>query len=203
MRAYGFEELSRGGRRRGTKNLFCKKRSHDKPITFSHLPESTAGIGTLSCDRLSRHHRAGPSASLDKSVALFSCWVSLYHSRAAVSIGNLHEIASRGKLATCPTTTVRLRNRVSPCLTCNSIWQGETRFLLATTKRGDLFQDRLIESTLRNLYYAGSGAGFGLLLDGVGASGAGLLGLGGTGGVPLGLSSFGSSSPFHTFSKSS
>jgi hypothetical protein len=31
---------------RETKNLFCKKRSHDRLITFSHLPESTAGIGT-------------------------------------------------------------------------------------------------------------------------------------------------------------
>ena len=29
------------------KNLFQKKRSHDRPITFSHLPELTAGIGTL------------------------------------------------------------------------------------------------------------------------------------------------------------
>ncbi len=54
-------------------------------------------------DRLSRHHRAGPSASLDKSVALFSCWGSLYHRRQAVSIGNLHETDGVNKLATCPT----------------------------------------------------------------------------------------------------
>ena len=37
--------------------------------TASHLPDNSAGIGTLTHDmvRLSRHQRAGPSASLDKS----------------------------------------------------------------------------------------------------------------------------------------
>jgi hypothetical protein len=34
----------------------------------SHLPEKSAGIGTLASARLPRLHRAGPSASLDKSM---------------------------------------------------------------------------------------------------------------------------------------
>ena len=39
----------------------------------SHLPDRTsAGFGTLACARLSRLHRAGPSASLDKSVVQYS-----------------------------------------------------------------------------------------------------------------------------------
>jgi hypothetical protein len=37
--------------------------------TASHLPDKTAGIGTLTFVRLPRFQRAGPSASLDKSVA--------------------------------------------------------------------------------------------------------------------------------------
>jgi hypothetical protein len=40
----------------------------------SHLPDHLAGIGTLAFARLSRLHRAGPSASLDKSV---SCFIQL------------------------------------------------------------------------------------------------------------------------------
>jgi hypothetical protein len=41
--------------------------------TASHLPDNTAGIGTVPFSGwLPRLHRAGPSASLDKSVVQYS-----------------------------------------------------------------------------------------------------------------------------------
>jgi len=51
----------------------------------SHLPEISAGIGTLTSVWLPRLHRAGPSASLDKStyflfiIALGNEFCGLYH----------------------------------------------------------------------------------------------------------------------------
>ena len=161
----GEEEQKTSSVRRG--HMIDRSRSL---IFQKFLPE----LAPCHLDRLSRHHRAGPSASLDKSVALFSCRSSLYHRRRAVSIGNLHETGCVSRLATCP-----------------------------TPQRGDLERDRLAVHHGSNFVHAGSGAGFGLLPAGVGASGAGLLGFDAAGGVPLGLSSFGSSSPFHTFSNSS
>ncbi len=190
MRAYGhLKNYPEEAVKRNKKNLFCKKRSHDKLITFSHLPESTAGIGTLlpvvvrpcaGCRGI-----IGPvPPPLWIRVLLYSIVVNLYHSHWAVSIGNLHEIRSLIELATCPTH-----------------FDQEIWFCLSQQHEAISFK---IASCLQtHISYAGSGAGFGLLLDGVGASGAGLLGLGGAGGVPLPLSSFGNSSPFHTFSKSS
>jgi hypothetical protein len=61
------------------KKTSSKRRGHmigrSRSLIFQNLLPELAPCGQSLCDlcRLSRHHRAGPSASLDKSVAVFDC----------------------------------------------------------------------------------------------------------------------------------
>src|SRR5579859_2229278 len=107
------------GETRGAKKgpFWMRRGLFKSEVPDSHLPEVNsalrrlsllAGIGTLRSalrsSRLSRHHRAGPSASLDKSITLFSLEPILTQSECGcqVSVAEAFRPIARSPRSTAP-----------------------------------------------------------------------------------------------------